>query len=191
MLQVPPPHRDKMESFWSGEALKYLYLLLDTSATPKFPLDEWVFNTEAHPLPVQGSPAEEAVRHQYLSSAEMTHRLSGYRESQHLAEWVQVGCTSINDNDNNNFHCAVLFVCFWLAQRLSACCINHPPVALRLLYRHTWIKTMHAWLSICYALLHERMTSPRPVMQEWQKLDAEYVAQQFPASTRRKSLYRL
>ena len=81
-----------MESFWSGEALKYLYLLLDTNTTPKFPLDEWVFNTEAHPLPVQGSPAEEAVRHQYLSSAEMTHRLSGYRESQHLAEWVQVGC---------------------------------------------------------------------------------------------------
>jgi len=107
MLQVPPPHRDKMESFWSGEALKYLYLLLDTSTTPKFPLNEWVFNTEAHPLPVQGSPAEEAVRHQYLSSAEMTHRLSGYRESQHLAEWVQVGC---------KIHSLVLFVCFWLMQ---------------------------------------------------------------------------
>ncbi|KAL0032746.1 hypothetical protein WJX79_007172 [Trebouxia sp. C0005] len=58
VLSVPPPHRDKMESFWSGEALK----------------------------------------------------LSGYREPQHLAEWVQ----------------------------------------------------------------------------EWQKLDAEYVAQQFPASTRQK-----
>ena len=107
MLQVPPPHRDKMESFWSGEALKYLYLLLDTSTTPKFPLNEWVFNTEAHPLPVQGSPAEEAVRHQYLSSAEMTHRLSGYRESQHLAEWVQVGC---------KIHSLVLFVCFRLMQ---------------------------------------------------------------------------
>ena len=89
-LQVPPPHRDKMESFWTGEALKYLFLLLDTSPTPRFPLDQWVFNTEAHPLPVQGSPAEEAVKHQYLGSAEMTHRLSGYRESQHLAEWVQV-----------------------------------------------------------------------------------------------------
>ena len=57
---------------------------------PRFPLDQWVFNTEAHPLPVQGSSAEEAVKHQYLGSAEMTHRLSGYRESQHLAEWVQV-----------------------------------------------------------------------------------------------------
>ena len=80
-----------MESFWTGEALKYLYLLLDPSPDPKFPLDQWVFNTEAHPLPVQGSAAEQAVKAQYLSSAEMmTHRLSGYREHDHLAEWIQV-----------------------------------------------------------------------------------------------------
>ena len=88
--QVPPPQRDKMESFWTGETLKYLYLLLDPSASPRFPLNQWVFNTEAHPLPVHGSPAEEAVKHQYLSSAEMTHHLSGYRETAHLAEWLQV-----------------------------------------------------------------------------------------------------
>lgn len=80
-----------MESFWTGEALKYLYLLLDPSPTPRFPLDQWVFNTEAHPLPVQGSAAETAVKAHYLSSAEMmTHRLTGYREHDHLAEWVQV-----------------------------------------------------------------------------------------------------
>lgn len=87
---MPPPHRDKMESFWTGETLKYLYMLLDPSKQPAFPLDEWVFNTEAHPLPVIGSAAEQAVKHQYLSSAEMTHHLSGYREAAHLAEWVQV-----------------------------------------------------------------------------------------------------
>ena len=79
-----------MESFWTGETLKYLYMLLDPSRKPRFPLDEWVFNTEAHPLPVLGSAAEQAVKHQYLSSAEMTHHLSGYREPAHLAEWVQV-----------------------------------------------------------------------------------------------------
>ena len=90
LQQVPPPHRDKMESFWTGETLKYLYLLLDSSIEPRFPLDQWVFNTEAHPLPVVGSAAEEAVKHQYLSSAEMTHHLSGYREAAHLAEWLQV-----------------------------------------------------------------------------------------------------
>lgn len=113
VLSVPPPHRDKMESFWTGEALKYLYLLLDSA--PRFPLDQWVFNTEAHPLPVVGSKAEAAVKHQYLSSAEMTHHLSGYRESAHLAEWLQ----------------------------------------------------------------------------EWQKLDAEYIAQQFPSSSAHQALRRL
>ena len=79
-----------MESFWTGETLKYLYMLLDPSKKPRFPLDEWVFNTEAHPLPVIGSTAEQAVKHQYLSSVEVTHHLSGYREAAHLAEWVQV-----------------------------------------------------------------------------------------------------
>ena len=90
LQQVPPPHRDKMESFWTGETLRYLYLFLDSSIEPRCPLDQCVFNTEAHPLPVVGSAAEEAVKHQYLSSAEMTHHLSGYREAAHLAEWLQV-----------------------------------------------------------------------------------------------------
>ncbi|CEP20797.1 MNS1 [Cyberlindnera jadinii] len=38
-----------MESFWLAETLKYLYLLFDdTNLTP---LDEVIFNTEAHPFP--------------------------------------------------------------------------------------------------------------------------------------------
>jgi len=38
---------------------------------------EQIYNTEAHPLPVQGFPAaEQAVRRQYSSPAQMTHRLS-------------------------------------------------------------------------------------------------------------------
>ena len=46
--------RDKMESFWLGETLKYLYLLFENEPTGDdlFPLDQFVFNTEAHPLPV-------------------------------------------------------------------------------------------------------------------------------------------
>jgi mannosyl-oligosaccharide alpha-1,2-mannosidase len=39
---------DKMESFWLSETLKYFYLLF---AEPSLvSLDEWVFNTEAHPF---------------------------------------------------------------------------------------------------------------------------------------------
>ena len=47
----PGGGRDKMESFFLGETLKYLYLLFsDVNITP---LDKWVFNTEAHPLPIR------------------------------------------------------------------------------------------------------------------------------------------
>ncbi|ODN06102.1 Endoplasmic reticulum mannosyl-oligosaccharide 1,2-alpha-mannosidase [Orchesella cincta] len=42
--------RDMMESFFLGETLKYFYLLF--SDKPIFDLKTWVFNTEAHPLPV-------------------------------------------------------------------------------------------------------------------------------------------
>jgi hypothetical protein len=42
--------RDKMESYFLAETLKYFYLLFDT--TNLFPFDKWLFNTEAHPLPI-------------------------------------------------------------------------------------------------------------------------------------------
>ncbi|KAJ3693879.1 hypothetical protein LUZ60_009359 [Juncus effusus] len=47
---VPPPKRDKMETFFLGETLKYLYLLFGENDV--LPLDKFVFNTEAHPLPI-------------------------------------------------------------------------------------------------------------------------------------------
>uniref|UniRef100_A0AAR2JWJ4 alpha-1,2-Mannosidase n=1 Tax=Pygocentrus nattereri TaxID=42514 RepID=A0AAR2JWJ4_PYGNA len=48
---VNPGPRDKMESFFLGETLKYLFLLF--SDDPELiSLDKYVFNTEAHPLPI-------------------------------------------------------------------------------------------------------------------------------------------
>ncbi|XP_077251003.1 alpha-mannosidase 3 isoform X2 [Tasmannia lanceolata] len=47
---VPPHRRDKMETFFLGETLKYLYLLFGENNV--LPLDKFVFNTEAHPLPI-------------------------------------------------------------------------------------------------------------------------------------------
>ena len=47
---VPARKRDKMETFFLGETLKYIYLLFGDSST--LPLDKYVFNTEAHPLPI-------------------------------------------------------------------------------------------------------------------------------------------
>lgn len=39
---------DTMESFWTAETLKYFYLLF--SEPELVSLDEYVFNTEAHPF---------------------------------------------------------------------------------------------------------------------------------------------
>ncbi|AEO56637.1 glycoside hydrolase family 47 protein [Thermothelomyces thermophilus ATCC 42464] len=43
-----PELSDSMESFWLGETLKYFYLMF--SEPELISLDEYVFNTEAHPL---------------------------------------------------------------------------------------------------------------------------------------------
>ncbi len=45
---VPPEKDNTMQSFWLAETLKYLWLIF---ASPDvISLDEWVLNTEAHPL---------------------------------------------------------------------------------------------------------------------------------------------
>lgn len=45
-----PTRRDRMESFFMAETLKYLFLLFDDQGL--LPLDKVVFNTEAHPLQI-------------------------------------------------------------------------------------------------------------------------------------------
>lgn len=49
-----------MESFFLAETLKYFYLLFEDDPNV-LPLDQWVFNTEAHPLPIWGTPADKQV----------------------------------------------------------------------------------------------------------------------------------
>ncbi|XP_013413805.1 endoplasmic reticulum mannosyl-oligosaccharide 1,2-alpha-mannosidase-like [Lingula anatina] len=49
-----PRPRNKMESFFLGETLKYFYLLFSDDPN-LIPLDKYVFNTEAHPLPIYSS----------------------------------------------------------------------------------------------------------------------------------------
>ena len=60
---APSAHRDKMESFFMAETLKYLYLLFSGSPVTVdnngnqviFDLDHYVLNTEAHVFPILGS----------------------------------------------------------------------------------------------------------------------------------------
>jgi mannosyl-oligosaccharide alpha-1,2-mannosidase len=48
-ITVSEPQRmDSMESFWTAETLKYFYLIF--SEPELVSLDDFVFNTEAHPF---------------------------------------------------------------------------------------------------------------------------------------------
>ena len=48
-------HKDECDTFFTGETLKYLYLLLSPDDLLPLGADdgEWVFNTEAHPFRVR------------------------------------------------------------------------------------------------------------------------------------------
>lgn len=75
-LQVNTGVKDNMmQSFFLAETLKYLYLLFSPSST--ISLDEWVFNTEAHPLKI-------VTREQPLnwSSSEQVSRIKGSLDRQ-------------------------------------------------------------------------------------------------------------
>ncbi|WAR07139.1 MA1A2-like protein [Mya arenaria] len=50
VYQVNPQKDDVQQSFFLAETLKYLYLIFSDDSL--LPLDKWVLNTEAHPLPV-------------------------------------------------------------------------------------------------------------------------------------------
>lgn len=50
---------DVQQSYYLAETLKYLYLLFSDDDAIR--LDQWVFNTEAHPLPVRGGPQYRAT----------------------------------------------------------------------------------------------------------------------------------
>ncbi|XP_061177561.1 mannosyl-oligosaccharide 1,2-alpha-mannosidase IA-like [Saccostrea echinata] len=53
VYQTNPSQDDVQQSFFLAETLKYLYLTFSDDSL--IPLDKWVFNTEAHPLPIQGA----------------------------------------------------------------------------------------------------------------------------------------
>ncbi|CAM6085552.1 unnamed protein product [Calypogeia fissa] len=67
---------DTMQSFFLAETLKYLYLLFSPSSV--IPLDEWVFNTEAHPVRIlTRNPALEYHDSQTGEGKERKQNLSG------------------------------------------------------------------------------------------------------------------
>ncbi len=53
VYEVPAHTESVQQSYFMAETLMYLYLLF--SEDTDLPLDQWVFNTEGHPLPVLGA----------------------------------------------------------------------------------------------------------------------------------------
>ena len=51
-VNILKSYDDVQQSFFLAETLKYLYLLFSNDSL--LDLDLWVFNTEAHPLPIKG-----------------------------------------------------------------------------------------------------------------------------------------
>lgn len=60
VYSTDPQKDDVQQSYFLAETLKYLYLLF--SPDNILPLDQWVFNSEAHPLPVIWSPNVNRTR---------------------------------------------------------------------------------------------------------------------------------
>jgi mannosyl-oligosaccharide alpha-1,2-mannosidase len=54
VTRTPVEYDDVQQSFFLAETLKYLFLLFCEDDV--VPLDEWVFNTEAHPLRIKKFP---------------------------------------------------------------------------------------------------------------------------------------
>ncbi|KAI1311608.1 mannosyl-oligosaccharide alpha-1,2-mannosidase [Mortierella claussenii] len=65
---------DKMETFFLAETLKYFYLLFGSDDV--LPLDKYVFNTEAHPLPVFSPSKELLARTANLATKDISHDAS-------------------------------------------------------------------------------------------------------------------
>ena len=55
-----PGFKDKLESFFLAETLKYLFLLFSDDSQ-LIPLDKYVFNSEAHPMPIYNEWCECSV----------------------------------------------------------------------------------------------------------------------------------
>lgn len=73
---------DKMETFFLAETLKYLYLLF--GSTEVFPLDKYVFNTEAHPFPIFDPPKSLLQRPVVKAEPELESKASVVEDEKEL-----------------------------------------------------------------------------------------------------------
>ncbi|CAL8321187.1 unnamed protein product [Lota lota] len=66
-------HEDRMDSFFLAEMFKYLYLLFSEKSQLPFDIDDYIFTTEAHLLPVSLSTTQPPCRPNATDAAPTTH----------------------------------------------------------------------------------------------------------------------
>lgn len=80
----PWPKDDVQQSFFLAETLKYLYLIF--SDDELLSLDDWVFNTEAHPIPVLKQQHQQPQAQPLMHSQQMlAHSQAQLRSQLHSA----------------------------------------------------------------------------------------------------------
>ena len=98
---------DRMDSFVLAETLKYLYLLFSEESQLPFDLDEFIFTTEAHLLPLslstlregQGLPKDTC--HHELASLRHYRELAGQQVRETVDEIIKVQCTTDQVRDSS------------------------------------------------------------------------------------------
>ena len=83
---------DNMQTFWLAETLKYVYLIF--SPPELLLLDQWVFNTEAHPLRVMSADTVSAgaASHHNATGGD-THSYIPPAKHKHLSAYGRSGWT--------------------------------------------------------------------------------------------------
>ncbi|XP_012726574.2 ER degradation-enhancing alpha-mannosidase-like protein 3 [Fundulus heteroclitus] len=66
-------HEDRMDSFFLAEMFKYLYLLFSDKSQLPIDIDDYIFTTEAHLLPVSLSTTQAAVQTNVTEDAAVAH----------------------------------------------------------------------------------------------------------------------
>lgn len=84
ILANPIKYNDRQESYFLAETLKYLYLLF--SSDDLLPLDKWVFNTEAHPFPINWRGISYSTAEQAGSKAPLKETLGHHDVVQKLGQ---------------------------------------------------------------------------------------------------------
>lgn len=108
-----PKWDDRQESYLFAETFKYLYLMFDEQPA-RFPLDQWVFNTEGHPLRIVDISPLTASR--FAAPPGLTMTTAAPSPSSEVWSWLEKTFDATTDAMKKMFawlECSLLFIRFF------------------------------------------------------------------------------